>query len=121
MDGKTPLGHNGICPRKEINHMCPEVFAALFVALKEEFPEGEVLFDGKDTISVKVHIFRCSGIWITILNVEEEDCWSTCIELREANGKLWERHLADLEGQEQQLDCFIREFLTLSGRLEDVK
>ena len=53
--------------------------------------------------------------------MEEEDCWSTCIELREANGKLWERHLADLEGQEQQLDCFIREFLILSGRLDDVK
>ena len=99
--------------------MTYEKFKALFAALEEEF--GEVLFDVKDTISVKVHIFRCSGIWITILNVEEEDCWSTCIELREANGKLWERHLADLEGQEQQLDCFIREFLTLSGRLDDVK
>ena len=43
---------------------------------------------------------------------EEEDCWSTCIELREAKGRLWERHLADLEGQEQELDCFIREFLS---------
>ena len=44
--------------------------------------------------------------------LEEEDCWSTCIELREAKGRLWERHLADLEGQEQELDCFIREFLS---------
>jgi len=90
--------------------MCPEVFTALFAALKEEFPQGEVLFDGKDTISVKVHIFGCSGIWITILNEEEEDGWSTCIELREANGKLWERHLADLEGQKQKLEDFIGTF-----------
>lgn len=90
--------------------MTYEKFKALSTALEEEF--GEVLFDGKDTISVKVHIFRCSGIWITILNVEEEDSWSTCIELREANGKLWERHLADLKGWEQQLDCYIREFLS---------
>ena len=44
--------------------------------------------------------------------LEEEDCSSTCIELREANGRLWERHLADLEGWEQELDCFIREFLS---------
>ena len=97
--------------------MTYEKFKALSTALEEDF--GEVLFDGKDTISVKVYIFGCSGIWITILNVEEEDCWSTCIELREANGKLWERHLADLKGWEQQLDCFIREFLR--GRLDDVK
>lgn len=92
--------------------MRPEVFTALFAALEEEFPEGEVLFDGKDTISVKVHIFGCSGIWITIWNEEEEDGWSTCIELREANGQLWERHLAYLEGEEQNLDCFIQEFLS---------
>ena len=89
--------------------MTYEKFKALSTALEEDF--GEVLFDGKDTISVKVYIFGCSGIWITIFNVEEEDCWSTCIELREAKGRLWERHLADLEGQEQELNCFIREFL----------
>lgn len=92
--------------------MTQEQFAALYAALKEEYPGDEVLFDRKDTISVKAQLFGCSGIWITILNVEEEDCWSTCIELMEANGRLWERHLADLEGQEQQLDCFIREFLS---------
>lgn len=80
-------------------------------ALKEEYPWDEVLFDGKDTISVKVHIFRCSGIWITILNVEEEDCWSTCIELREANGKLWERQWGALEGQKQDLEDFNGTFL----------
>ena len=44
--------------------------------------------------------------------LEEEDCWSTCIELREAKGRLWERHLADLEGWKQELNCFIREFLS---------
>ena len=80
-------------------------------ALKEEYPWDEVLFDGKDTISVKVHIFRCSGLWITILNVEEEDCWSTCIELREANGKLWERQWGALEGQKQDLEDFNGTFL----------
>ena len=80
-------------------------------AIKEEYPWDEVLFDGKDTISVKVHIFRCSGLWITILNVEEEDCWSTCIELREANGKLWERQWGALEGQKQDLEDFNGTFL----------
>lgn len=92
--------------------MTYEKFKALSTALEEEFPKGEVLFDGKDTISVKVYIFGCPGIWITIWNEEEEDGWSTCIELREANGQLWERHLADLEGKKQNLDCFIREFLS---------
>lgn len=91
--------------------MCPEVFTALFAALEEEFPQGEVLFDGKDTISVKVHIFGCSGIWITIWNEEEEDGWSTCIELREASGRLWERHLADIECQRQGMEDFIETFL----------
>ena len=89
--------------------MTYEKFKALSTALEEEF--GEVLYDGKDTISVKVHIFRCSGIWITILNVEEEDCWSTCIELREANGKLWERQWGALEGQKQDLEDFNGTFL----------
>ena len=36
--------------------------------------------------------------------LEEEDCWSTCIELREANGKLWERQWGALEGQKQDLN-----------------
>ncbi len=92
--------------------MCPEVFTALFAALKEEFPQGEVLFDGRDTISVKVHIFGCSGIWITILNEEEGESWSTCIDLKDACGRLWERQQADLEGQKQNLDDFIQEFLS---------
>ena len=36
--------------------------------------------------------------------LEEEDGWSTCIELREANGKLWERQWGALEGQKQDLE-----------------
>ena len=92
--------------------MTQEQFAALYAALKEEYPGDEVLFDGKDAISVKVHIFGCSGIWFTILHEEEEDGWSTCIELREASGRLWERHMADLEGQKQNMDDFIQEFLS---------
>ena len=83
----------------------------MFAALKEEFPEGEVLFDGKNTISVKVYIFRCSGIWITILNEEEEDCWSTCIDLKDACGRLWERQWGALEGQKQDLEDFNGIFL----------
>ena len=47
--------------------MTYEKFKALSTALEEDF--GAVLFDGKDTISVKVYIFGCSGIWITIFNV----------------------------------------------------
>ena len=92
--------------------MTQEQFAVLYAALKEEHPGDEVLFDGKDTISVKVHIFGCSGIWITILNEEEGESWSTCIDLKDACGRLWERHLADLEGQKQNMDDFIQEFLS---------
>ena len=40
--------------------MTYEKFKALSTALEEDF--GEVLFDGKDTISVKVYLFGCSGI-----------------------------------------------------------
>lgn len=36
--------------------------------------------------------------------LEEEDCWSTCIELRKANGKLWERQWGALEGQKQDTE-----------------
>lgn len=43
--------------------------------------------------------------------LEEEDCWSTCIELREANGKLWERQWGALEGQKQDLEDFNGTFL----------
>ena len=89
--------------------MTYEKFKALSTALEEDF--GEVLFDGKDTISVKVYIFGCSGIWITILNVEEEDCWSTCIELREANGRLWKGQWGALEGHKQDLEDFNGTFL----------
>ncbi len=89
--------------------MTYEKFKALSTALEEEF--GEVLFDGKHTISVKEHIFGCSGIWITILNVEEEDCWSTCIDLKDACGRLWERQWGALEGQKQDLEDFNGTFL----------
>ncbi|MBR6415870.1 MAG: hypothetical protein IKS22_07170 [Bacteroidales bacterium] len=91
--------------------MRQEQFAALSAYLKERFPEGDVLFVRKDTISVKAHIFGCSGIWITILNDEGGDGWSTCIDLKEAGGTLWERQIADLEGQKQHLEDFICEFL----------
>ena len=43
--------------------------------------------------------------------LEEEDCWSTCIELREANGKRWERQWGALEGQKQDLEDFNGTFL----------
>ena len=43
--------------------------------------------------------------------LEEEDCWSTCIELREANGKLWERQWGALEGKKQDLEDFNGTFL----------
>ena len=43
--------------------------------------------------------------------LEEEDCWSTCIELREAIDKLWEGQRAALEGQKQDLEDFNGTFL----------
>ena len=80
-------------------------------ALKEEYPGDEVLFDGKDTISVKAQLFGCSGIWFSILNEEEEDGWSTCIELREVNDKHWKGQWGALEGQKQDLEDFNGTFL----------
>lgn len=43
--------------------------------------------------------------------LEEEDCWSTCIELREAIDKLWEGQWGALEGQKQDLEDFNGTFL----------
>ena len=38
--------------------------------------------------------------------LEEEDGWSTCIELREANGKLWERAMGRPGGPETRFGRF---------------
>ena len=81
--------------------MTKENFEALYSALKEELPEGDVHYDGVDTIPVKVDIFMCSGIFIGIMNNEKEGYWTTFIEMKAANGRLWERQLAELEGQKQ--------------------
>ena len=45
------------------------------------------------------------------LNEEEEDGWSTCIELREAIDKLWEGQWGALAGQKQDLEDFNGTFL----------
>lgn len=93
--------------------MTQERFAALYRALKDEYPGYEFQYDGKDTISVRSFIFMCSGIWICILNEEDDDgdepSWSTCIELKGANGRLWERQLNDIISQWQSIDELIAE------------
>ena len=43
--------------------------------------------------------------------LEEEDGWSTCIELREAIDKLWEGQWGALEGHKQDLEDFNGTFL----------
>ena len=43
--------------------------------------------------------------------LEEEDGWSTCIELREVNDKLWKGQWGALEGQKQDLEDFNGTFL----------
>ena len=43
--------------------------------------------------------------------LEEEDGWSTCIELREAIDKLWEGQWGALAGQKQDLEDFNGTFL----------
>ena len=43
--------------------------------------------------------------------LEEEDGWSTCIELREAIDKLWKGQWGALEGQKQDLEDFNGTFL----------
>ena len=43
--------------------------------------------------------------------LEEEDGWSTCIELREVIDKLWEGQWDALEGQKQDLEDFNGTFL----------
>lgn len=85
--------------------MKQEKFAALFEALKEKYPEGDFQFDGKDRISAPASVFGTKGIWISVFNDKEESdedaSWSVCLDLKDANGQLWERQLNDLEGQRQ--------------------
>ena len=92
--------------------MTQERFAALYRALTEKFPEYEFQYDGRDTISVQAYIFMCRGIWISILNEEgvgDVSSWSTCIELKSANGMLWDRQLDDIISQRQSIDALIAE------------
>ena len=84
--------------------MKQEKFAALYEALKENYPEYDFQFDGKNTITAPASVFMTSGIWISAFN-DEMECddasWSVCLDLKEANGQLWERQLNDLDGQRQ--------------------
>lgn len=90
--------------------MTQERYATLYRALTDKYPEYGFQYDGKDTISVPVHIFMCSDIWISILNEDDdgdEPSWSTCIELKGANGRLWERQLNVIISQWQSIDELI--------------
>lgn len=90
--------------------MTREKFQTLYKALKDKNPEYVFQYDGKDTISVPTSVFGTKGIWISILNddreTDDDASWSTCLDLKDANGKLWERQLSDLEGQrEAVVEC----------------
>lgn len=77
--------------------MTHEEFKQLYEVLDYANP-GEYEYDGEDIIST--HIYK--GIWVTIINDvqnEGKDSWSDCYDLRNANGKLWERHVLDLQGK----------------------
>lgn len=90
-----------------MNH---EEFAHLFEILSIRHPEEGFQYDGKDTISTRFPIFGFNGIWINIGNdqsIDTDDYWSTSICLKNANGQLWERHIADLAAEIRRIDELI--------------
>lgn len=81
--------------------MTREEFKKLYDLLELANP-GEYEYNGEDTISNEVR----RGIWISINNLEDtqgKDSWSDCYDLRNANGKLWERHVLDLQGKRLEI------------------
>lgn len=86
--------------------MTQEKFAHLYQVLTDKYPGYGFQYDGKDTISVPVCIFLCYGIWIRVLNDEP---LSTYIELKDANGSLWERQLNDIVSQWRSVEELIAE------------
>ena len=81
--------------------MTREEFNKLYDLLELANP-GEYEYNGEDTISNEVR----RGIWISINNLEDtqgKDSWSDCYDLRNANGKLWERHVLDLQGKRLEI------------------
>ena len=77
--------------------MTREEFKKLYDLLELANP-GEYEYNGEDTISNEVR----RGIWVSIINLKDtqgKDSWSDCYDLRNANGKLWERHVLDLQGK----------------------
>lgn len=90
--------------------MTHEAFKHLFEILSVRHPEQGFQYDGKNTISSKFPIFGCSGIWINIRNdtsIDADDYWSTSICLKNANGELWDRHIADLTAEMSRIDEII--------------
>ena len=80
--------------------MTREEFKKLYDLLELANP-GEYEYNGEDTISNEVR----RGIWVSIINLEDtqgKDSWSDCYDLRNANGKLWERHVLDLQGKKMR-------------------
>lgn len=83
--------------------MTREEFKKLYDLLELANP-GEYEYDENDVIST--HVYK--GIWVSIYNyvyTEGEDhtegkhSWSDCYDLRNANGRLWERHILDVQGK----------------------
>lgn len=97
--------------------MTQEKFAALHKVLMEKYPEHGFQYDGKNTISVPASVFMTNGIWISVLNDEQEidddASWITCLDLKDANGALWERQLNDLDGQRQAVEECVEECLKI--------
>lgn len=87
--------------------MTHEEFKKLYDLLELANP-GEYEYDGKDVIST--HVYK--GIWVSICNyvytdgedyTEGKHSWSDCYDLRNANGKRWERHVLDLQGKRLEI------------------
>lgn len=81
--------------------MTREEFKKLYETLELANP-GEYEYNGEDTISNEVR----RGIWVSIYNdsqAEGKDSWGYCYELRNANCKLWERHISDLQGKRLEI------------------
>ena len=84
-----------------MNTTTSEAFNKLYDLLELANP-GEYEYNGEDIISNEVR----RGIWVSIINLEDtqgKDSWSDCYDLRNANGKLWERHVLDLQGKRLEI------------------
>jgi len=87
--------------------MNQEIFKKLYETLSENNPTGEFEYNGDDIISHEIR----KGIWLNILNHsddEDKDAWGWYYELRNANAKLWDRHISEIDEKRQNITEYVQ-------------